>query len=325
MNMEHLTILSDADVLRARKLGRKMASGLGFDTGSVDEIEIAVSEIATNLIKHRVKDGELILSRLDLDGETGIEVRSEDKGPGIKDIASAMKDNRSTAGSLGLGLSGVRRLMHELSVESGSGGTTVVAKRWLPGRSLPEMNFSVMAKPIPDEDISGDAYFIRHAPFFTIFAVIDGLGHGIDANKAAVAAVEILEENYTRPLSEIIEACHTRLRNTRGAAMALCRVDHKRKILEHVGIGNVETRVYGTPEPVRPFFFHGTLGMKLGRYKVREYPYIPDALIVMFSDGILTHFDLPPHLLEKNPQEITAFIFDNYTRDTDDATVLVGR
>lgn len=326
MNMEQLTIRSDADILKARKAGRKAALYLGFDAVSVNEIEIAISEVGTNLIKHKAKDGKIILSPLDQAGEIGIEIRSEDEGPGIKDISLAMTDHMSTAGSLGGGLSGVRRLMHEFTIESEIGkGTVVVAKRWVSGRSFPKMNFSVMAKPIADEVVSGDAYFIKHEPFFTFFAVIDGLGHGVDANKAAVAAVKILEENYTRPLSEIIELCHKGLRHTRGAAMALCKVDHRTNILEHVGIGNVETRVYGMSKSVRPYCFNGTLGMRLERYQVQEFPYSPDALIVMFSDGISGHFDIPPNLLEKNPQEITAFIFKNYSRNTDDATVLAVR
>lgn len=326
MSMEQLTIQSDSDVLKARKVGRVVAFDLGFDAGSIDEIEIAISEIATNLIKHRAKDGKLILSTFKQAGEMGIEIRSEDKGPGMKDVESAMKDHMSTAGSLGVGLSGVRRLMHELSIVSEIGkGTVVVAKKWLPTRSFSEINFSVMEKPFPGEDVSGDAYFIKNAHDFTIFSVIDGLGHGVDANKAAVAAVEILEENYTRPLSEIIEMCHKGLRHTRGAAMALCKVDYKRKILEHVSIGNVETRVYRTPEPIRLFCFNGTLGMRMERYNVSEYPYFPGSLIVMFSDGIIGRFDIPPHLVEKNPQEIAAFIFENGIRGLDDATVLVGR
>lgn len=60
-------------------------------------------------------------------------------------------------------------------------------------------------------------------------------------------------------------------------------------------------------------------------YRVIEYPYIEGMAIVLFSDGISRRFDLSQQMLTKTPQEIAKFIFDNYARDTDDATVLVAK
>ena len=42
-----------------------------------------------------------------------------DAGPGIADLDEAMRDGFSTAGSLGLGLPGSRRLVDEFSIDSG--------------------------------------------------------------------------------------------------------------------------------------------------------------------------------------------------------------
>jgi len=335
MKEERISVTFEADVFKARRVGREMAHSLGFDEIGSGEIETAISELATNLVKHRAKNGEIILIPLietpylntgTDESRIGIEVRSEDKGHGIKDIATAMKEGGSTAGTLGIGLSGVKRLMDEFSIESEiDKGTTVAARKWLLKDALPGLNFSIFSKPKIGEDASADAYFIKRFSSNVVFGVIDVLGHGREAYDIALNILKILEDNYTEPLIKIIDVCHKGLRHTRGAAMALCRVNFKERRFEHIGVGNVETRVYGTTQPIRPFFFNGTLGMTTENYRVIEYPYTEGMTIVMFSDGISGRFDFSPQMLSKTPQEIAKFIFDNFARNTDDATVLVGR
>ena len=54
-----------------------------------------------------------------------------DSGPGIPDIALALRDGYTTGTGLGLGLSGSRRLMNDFSIESTVGkGTHVSVTRW---------------------------------------------------------------------------------------------------------------------------------------------------------------------------------------------------
>jgi len=61
----------------------------------------------------------------------GILIIARDSGPGIADIEQAMIDGYSSSGGLGLGLSGIKRLMSELEVISQPGkGTTLTMRRW---------------------------------------------------------------------------------------------------------------------------------------------------------------------------------------------------
>ena len=61
----------------------------------------------------------------------GLRLTFEDKGPGIANIDEALRDGFSTAGGLGLGLSGARRLSSEFQIESRPGeGTRVSITRW---------------------------------------------------------------------------------------------------------------------------------------------------------------------------------------------------
>jgi len=326
MNEENIAVRHEADIIRARATARSMALGIGFDETRAAEVETAVSELATNLVKHRTVQAEIVLRTVENGEVSCIEVTARDKGPGIKDMERAMRGGESTAGSLGIGLSGVKRLMDDFSIESSvDRGTTIVARKCLRREILKGMDFSVFSKPRQDEDVSGDAYFIKRFSSSVIFSIVDALGHGKEANKTALNVLEILEANYREPLHRIIELTHKNLISSRGAAMALCKIDFKAKRLEHVSIGNVETRVYGTAEPVRPICYNGTLGMAMENYRVIDYPYVEGSTIVMFSDGISGRFDLDPSMLRKTPQEISYYIFDVYKRNIDDATVLVGK
>jgi serine/threonine-protein kinase RsbT len=55
----------------------------------------------------------------------------EDRGPGIEDLDSALKDHFSTHDSLGLGLPSVKRMMDEFMMVSNVGqGTRATIRKW---------------------------------------------------------------------------------------------------------------------------------------------------------------------------------------------------
>jgi len=326
MHEEKIIVLFDTDVLKARRLAREMAVGMGFDKYGVNEIETSISELATNLVKHNALNGEIAIRTVTNREHTGIELRAEDQGPGIRDITTAMKDGESTKISLGIGLPGVKRMMDEFSIQSEHGkGTLVAARKWLPSDFIQKMKVSVFSVPFPGQEVSGDAYFIKHTREGALLVVIDALGHGREAHETALQALEIIENNYTEPLLDLVMLCHKGLMHSRGAAIAFCKIAYAEKIMQHVSVGNVETRVYGSSVLVRPFCFNGTLGAAIRNVKVTEYPYREGSTIVMFSDGISGRFDLKSEMLGMSVQETASFILDNYKRSTDDATVLVGR
>ena len=61
----------------------------------------------------------------------GLKLTFEDKGPGIPDVEQAMRDGFTTAGGMGLGLSGSKRLMNHFEIETKVGeGTRVSVTRW---------------------------------------------------------------------------------------------------------------------------------------------------------------------------------------------------
>jgi len=143
----------------ARRVARLLARETGFSSTAVCCVETSASELAANLHLHASRGGALSFFRLvaSKDGTgvnatrteggrgllgprssvlgvevAGLEIASEDDGPGIADVERAMRDGYSTNGGLGGGLPGVRRLMDEFFIFSRrSGPTLVVARKWL--------------------------------------------------------------------------------------------------------------------------------------------------------------------------------------------------
>lgn len=324
---DRILVLGPSDVLKARRRARELASWAGLDEAEQAYLETAVSELATNLLKHRAVSGEMTLVLAEEEGRAGVEIVSRDHGPGIRDLASALAGGASTAGTLGIGLSGVRRIMDSFEIRSEPGtGTVVRARKFAQGRAPLPMRFSVAERPKPGERVSGDAHFLRQAPTWALFCVLDVLGHGEEAHETAVHGLSILEHSYRYPLPEVVAACHRGLLRTRGAAMALCRADFDRGSLEHLCVGNVETRIFGTRDSQRPFCVNGTVGVVLpSRLQVSTYPLEAGMVVAMFSDGISGRFESSQVMSDGGPREIASRIFSGWARDTDDATVLVGK
>ena len=123
-------VTMDADVVTARQKGRDIAARAGFTSTDLTLIATAISEIARNIVKfaaarrNRDPDGGRT-------GRRGVTVVARDAGPGIGDIAAALRDGVSTYRGLGLGLPGARRLMDEFDIVSEVGkGTTVTMAKW---------------------------------------------------------------------------------------------------------------------------------------------------------------------------------------------------
>lgn len=122
----------EPDIVTARQKARKVAKIIGFSM--VDQIKIAtgVSELARNIIKYAGGDGHVEIAICENEGKKGIRIVCEDHGPGIEDIESAMRDGYTTAGGLGAGLPGTKRLMDEFDIQSTVGeGTTITCCKWL--------------------------------------------------------------------------------------------------------------------------------------------------------------------------------------------------
>lgn len=125
-----LAIEVEDDVVRVRTRVRDFAQRLGFDAFAVAAISTAASELTRNTWVHG-GGGRSVVEEVVQDGRRGLRLAFHDSGPGIEDIERVLRGGFSTRRSLGLGLSGTRRLVDDFVIESTVGcGTHVVVTKW---------------------------------------------------------------------------------------------------------------------------------------------------------------------------------------------------
>lgn len=126
-----IEVRTEQDIARSRQIGRSLTQEIGFSSAEACYVETSVSELACNLLFHTDLGGTLTFTVIEGRRGLGIEIVSEDLGPGIGDLDQAMQDGFSTNGGLGSGLPGVKRLMDEFALSSLRGkGTRVVVRKW---------------------------------------------------------------------------------------------------------------------------------------------------------------------------------------------------
>ena len=131
VNDKQVEINVDIDIVTARQEGRAIAAQLGFSSSEQTLIATAISEAARNILQYAGR-GTIALSIVEEGNKRGILIVAQDFGPGIADIEQALIDGFSSAGGLGLGLPGMKRLMDDLEILSEVGkGTTLRMRRWV--------------------------------------------------------------------------------------------------------------------------------------------------------------------------------------------------
>ena len=135
-----IEVTEEHHIARARQTAKALARAAGFSRAAACLVATSASELATNLVLHATRGGNITVAafRRDdglSDNRLCLELTAEDDGPGIPDVKLAVKDDYTTGGGLGGGLPGVKRMMDEFEITSAAGrGTRVTARMWEPGR-----------------------------------------------------------------------------------------------------------------------------------------------------------------------------------------------
>ena len=125
-----IRITTEGDVIRAVLDADDLCKHATLRDDQTARFKIAVSELAQNIVRH-AGSGTVQLRLVDRGVTRGLEITARDAGPGIADREQALQDHFSSAGTLGLGLPGVRRLMDDFELVSAPGeGTCVTATLW---------------------------------------------------------------------------------------------------------------------------------------------------------------------------------------------------
>jgi len=316
-------------VAEARRQASNLSRQLDFDATVAGQLAIAVTEVASNIVKHGER-GRIALRPLQAGSVAGIEVLAIDHGPGIANIAESLRDGHSTAGSSGTGLGALQRLTTGFEIYTRAGkGTVARFEIWsseapaVPG-ALPQ---GALCVPKSGETACGDDWALlswhgRHALF-----VVDGLGHGPDAAIAARAAVDAASKAMQLPAIDLIAAVHDALRPTRGAAAAVAVLEPGKQLCTYCGVGNIAASIRADGASRSMVSHNGILGHQVRKIADFTYPFPRGALCIAHTDGISARWDLSawPGLEQRHPSLVAGVLFRDHARERDDATVVAVR
>jgi hypothetical protein len=250
----------------------------------------------------------------------------------MADVAKASRDGFSTAGSLGTGLGSLSRLSPDFDIYSTAGkGTVIRLAIWATkdGRmaAMQGLQIGSVCLPKPGEEVCGDDWIVISQAQRCVVAVIDGLGHGSDANKAARVAVQSVEQNAAQAPGSVLENIHAASRGTRGSAAGVCAIDLHESVCVFAGIGNVACAHFSNGH-LRHFVSHnGIAGHSVRKIAEFSAPWLDDSILVMHSDGLASQWDLAsyPGLVARHAGTIAAVLYRDHVRGRDDVTVIVAK
>lgn len=194
-----------------------------------------------------------------------------------------------------------------------------------------EIEWGTAAEPHPAERVSGDVALVMRAPEGALVAVVDGLGHGHEAARAAQVARETVREAAGTDVIALAHRCHRALARTRGAAVALAHLSTEASTLTWLGVGNVEGRVLTGNQRTRMANANASLRLRPGLIG-HQLPAIGAATIdvrrgdtiILATDGIARGFGDALDV-SGSPRRIAERILAEHWTVSDDGLVLVMR
>lgn len=195
--------------------------------------------------------------------------------------------------------------------------------------SLALIDIGAATSTLPGEIECGDRYVVRNGPTRALVGVIDGIGHGAEAARAAQQAAAVLESFSEEPVGPLLRRCHEALRRTRGAAITLIAFNGGDNRIEWVGAGNV-TAVLLHPGPFgrlrcRELLVRGGVaGAHLPSIASSAAEMLRGDFVVAATDGMHKHF-IDGIKRSEPPQQLAERLLAEYRTRRDDALIVVAR
>jgi anti-sigma regulatory factor (Ser/Thr protein kinase) len=310
------------------------ASHCHFSETRVGEIDIIVSEVCSNLIKH-AGGGDVLYRISDVsEQESRFEIVCIDKGPGMADVPKMMKDGTSTTKTLGHGLGAIERLSTFSQVYSIPGWGTIVyalvsteEKKYAAKNGL-ELDFRTLSVNKPRETVCGDGYRVKRTGQEVQIFFGDGLGHGEHAKEAVDRAGNFFMGYEERDPVSILRMIHEHVRRTRGLVGTVAIGDLKTNEWRICGVGNILTRLYSGVTYKNYMSYNGALGLNVpNSMKESIYRIEKNQHLIMCSDGIRSRWDLNkyPSIFKYDCTLLAAALYSDFNRGNDDSSILVAK
>ena len=182
---------------------------------------------------------------------------------------------------------------------------------------------------LPGEAESGDQHLVCSNQDGILLAVIDGIGHGGVAAKAAAIAASVLKIGASQPIISLVEQCHEALRSTRGVVLSIASIDVSHGMMTWLGVGNVQgilmRAAAGKGNAQETLLLRGgVVGSQLPPLQAFVLPIAHGDTLFFATDGIRGAFAESLSARE-NPQRAADRILEKFCNGNDDALVLAVR
>lgn len=297
-------------------------------------IDVVVSEITSNLVKH-AGNGELLyrIRTQPNASSDALDIISIDNGPGMADPVKMMQDGVSTTGTLGQGLGAINRLSNKTQIFSiQKWGTVLYSSVGCETQSHVHKTTDIDVRAItinkPREIVCGDGYRFRKTESGAIVFFGDGLGHGTQAKEAIDRAGDFFMRTEEHEPVNILRQMHERIKNTRGLVGVVADFnanDHEWNI---AGVGNISVRLYTGSQYHSYMSYNGSVGLAMPK-SMKASTYVADRnqRLIMCSDGIHSRWELSryPSILRQDDLVAASAIYKDYCRGNDDASVVIAK
>ncbi len=318
-----LAIEDVSQIGHARRTAQKLAQQHGFNETDAGRVALVATELASNILKHAGR-GEMHLRVLPRPGQAGIELLAVDRAGGF-DAGTCLVDGYSTGGTQGIGLGAVLRQADVFDLHADERGTVLLARFHAAGDRGPDLRFGISQHSLHDDPHCGDSWALAVSGGSVSALLVDGLGHGEEAEQAAHAGrAAFVAAPFSAP-HLLMEDLHQAMKASRGGAVAIARFDARQDRLDYAGIGNISASLV-TPEKTRGLTSHpGIVGAQYRKIQTFDYAPVNANLLILHSDGLQSRWNLRdyPGLVQRHPAVIATVLHRDFSRGRDDVTVLV--
>lgn len=353
------------DLTGVRAAAGRLAHRIGLGEHRTGEVMIAAAEATSNLVKHAVA-GAIVLRVVRTAQHAGVEFLALDEGPGIPDVTVAMRDGRSTTGTLGIGLGTIARLADTFDLHSIAGqGTVMLARFWPrkarsvhPGGDRDPANAVVegVTRPISGLRECGDSWAVRfdaaaeadttaadadassddaaddRPPALggrpvALVMLCDGLGHGPLAQMASRAAIRAFLAGQGRSPGEVMREIHQGLAGTRGAAVAVARIEPDQARVLFCAVGDIAGAIVTSTSKAGLPTLPGIAGQQMPTPRTSTHQLPAGSAVILHSDGLTGRWSpgALPGVLRHTPAVIAGHLLRTAGKYHDDASVVVAK
>lgn len=322
----YMHIKHESDVIIATMRTIKECKKLGMSATDYTLCATAVSELATNISRYADK-GSIVL-HTDADY---LHITAKDLGPGIDDINLAMQEGHSSSSGLGMGLSGVARMMDSFHIESHlNKGTCVQVSKCYRKRPTVALrsqfteskgvDIGSYSEPHPYCIVNGDGSLHIDMPPYRYIALWDVSGHGDEAYALSQQVDVFLRQNLPQLPNQLIKQLHQKFQGSCGLVAIIARLNTDSGMLDYSGVGNISLLQIGGDgsPPHRLALQNGVIGNQIRTPINQRLQLYHNDSIIMHSDGLCSIRNTLKINPKHSAERVAKHISQHYRAQQDD-------